>query len=45
MTYFIERDGRDFAVLCFSKPEHAFSPQFGGERLPGAANGGNPHKL
>ena len=38
LTYFMQRDGRDFVVFCFSKPEHAeaFSQQFGGERLPGA---------
>ncbi len=39
LTYFMLRDGRDFVVFCFSRPEHAeaFSQQFGGERLPGAA--------
>jgi len=39
LTYFMLRDGRDFVVFCFSRPEdaEAFSQQFGGERLPGAA--------
>jgi hypothetical protein len=33
--YYLERDGRDFRVFCFARPEDAqvFAQRFGGERI------------